>query len=211
MVSPAPSDAQLAAAAAAAGDRAALERLLLNHYDELESRIASKLPPRLAATHAAEDILQVTFFQAFRDIGRYQARADASFSDWLARIADHRLLDAIKQHDCAKRGGQWQRLGEIAPGDSRSASLLDWIAADQTSPTSAVARSEALHALQVALASIPEDQRKAIRLRHLEGKSLEEAAAAMGRSPDAVRGLVQRGKQSLAEAMGRASRWLSTK
>ena len=210
MASTAQSEAQLAAAAAR-GDRAALQRLLLDHYDELERRIQSKLPPRLAATWAAEDILQVTFFQAFRDIGRYEAREDASFGDWLARIAEHRLLDAIKQHDCAKRGGEWDRVGEIAQGDSRSASLLDWIAADQTSPTSAIARSEALHALQVALASIPDDQREAICLRHLEGKSLEDAAAAMGRSPDAVRGLVQRGKQSLADAMGRASKWLSAK
>ncbi len=210
MTSPAQSEAQLAAAAAA-GDRGALERLLLNHFDELEKRIASKLPPRLAATHAAEDILQVTFFQAFRDIGRYRARAGASFGDWLARIADNRLLDAIKQHDCAKRGGDRQRVGEIAVGDSRSASLLDWIAADQTSPSSVIARSEALHALHVALASIPEDQREAIRLRHLEGKSLEEAAEAMGRSRDAVRGLVQRGKLSLEEAMSRASRWLSAR
>lgn len=210
MDSPAQSDAQLAAAAAA-GDRAALERLLLNHYDELARRIQAKLPPRLAATCAVDDILQVTFFQAFRDIARFEARTDDSFGDWLARIADHRLLDAIKQHDCAKRGGDWQRVGELARDDSRSSSLLDWIAADQTSPPSAIARSEALQALQVALASIPEDQREAIRLRHLEGKSLDEAAAAMGRSPDAVRGLVQRGKQSLADAMGRVSRWLSTR
>jgi DNA-directed RNA polymerase specialized sigma24 family protein len=40
---------------------------------------------------------------------------------------------------------------------------------------------------------------------------LDVAASAMGRSSDAVRGLVQRGKQQLQTAMGRASRWLSTK
>ena len=199
------------AAAAAGGDRVALERLLLAHYDALAARMAHKLPPRLQATHAVEDILQLTFLQAFRDIGRFEAREDASFGDWLARIAENRLLDAIKQHDCAKRGGDLQRVADFTRDDSRSASHLDWIAADQTSPGSAVARGEALHALEIALAALPADQREAIRLRHLEGQSLEAAAAAMGRSPDAVRGLVQRGKQALEAALGRASQWLSSK
>jgi RNA polymerase sigma-70 factor (ECF subfamily) len=74
-----------------------------------------------------------------------------------------------------------------------------------------IARDEALQALHIALAGLATDQREAIRLRHLEGKSLEETAAAMGRTPDAVRGLVHRGKQQLQEAMGRASRWLKVK
>src|SRR4030095_4255458 len=138
-------------------------------------------------------------------------RADASFGDWLARIADNRLLDAIKQEDRAKRGGELQRVSTEVRDESRVLSLLDWIAADDTSPLSAVARSEAVAAWQVALAPLPRDQREAIQLRLLEGKSLDEAAAAMNRSPDAVRGLVQRGKQELKEALGRASQWLGTK
>ena len=58
-----PSESALTAAAVA-GDRVALERLLLAHYDELARRIDAKLPPRLQSTQAVEDILQLTFFQA---------------------------------------------------------------------------------------------------------------------------------------------------
>src|SRR5262249_38699749 len=76
-------------AAAIAGDRVALERLLLAHYDLLERRIGVKLPPRLQSTHAVEDILQLTFLQAFRDISRFEQRAEATFGDWLARIAEN--------------------------------------------------------------------------------------------------------------------------
>ena len=197
--------------AATGGDRASLERLLLAHYDALARRLAAKLPSRLQATQAVEDILQLTFFQAFRDIARFEPRAGAGFGDWLARIADNRLLDAIKQHDRAKRGGDRQKLDDAARDESGVMSLLDWIAANDTSPGSVIARGEAIAALHVALASLPHDQHEAIRLRLLEGKSLDEAASAMGRSSDAVRGLVQRGKQQLQTAMGRASRWLSTK
>lgn len=197
--------------AAVAGDQVALQRLLLENYDWLARRVGSRLPTRLQATHAVEDILQNTFLQAFRDIRRFEPRADATFGNWLARIADHRLLDAIKEQDCDKRGGGWRRWEDNAASDSGMTPLLDWIASDEKSPSSVVARGEALHALQVALAALEEDQREAIRLRLLEGKSLEETATALGKTPDAVRGLIHRGKQELNEAMGRASMWLGTK
>ena len=70
-----PSDSGLTAAAVA-GDRVALERLLLAHYDELARRIDLKLPLRLQSTQAVEDILQLTFFQAFRDIAHFQQRTE---------------------------------------------------------------------------------------------------------------------------------------
>lgn len=204
-----PAEAALVAAAVA-GDGVALERLLLASYDRLARQIETKLPPRLQATQAVEDILQQTFCQAFRDIRRFEPRGEASFATWLARIADNRLLDAIKQHDRQKRGGGRQRV-EAGEHDSRILALLDWLPADDTSPSSVVARGEAIQALSVALASLPDDQREAIRLRILEGKSLDETAAAMERTPDAVRGLVHRGKRQLQSILGRASLWLRTK
>ncbi|MBC7853130.1 MAG: sigma-70 family RNA polymerase sigma factor [Pirellulaceae bacterium] len=198
-------------AAAVGGDRIALERLLLAQYDLLAGRIGAKLPTRLQATQAVEDILQLTFLQAFSDIGQFERRADATFGNWLARIADNRLCDAIKQHDCAKHGGDLRRLEDAAGNDSSILSLWDWIASADTSPGSIVAREEAVQAMQVALAALPSDQRAAIRMRFLEGKSLEETAAALDRTPDAVRGLVHRGKEQLLAAMGRASKWLKSK
>ncbi len=197
-------------AAAVGGDRVALERLLLAHYDPLARRIGEKLPPRLQATLAVEDILQLTFLQAFRDIGQFELRADATFGNWLARIAENRLHDAIKAHDCTKHGGDLQRVQDGAGSDGSVLSLWDWIAAADTSPGSIVAREEALQALQVALASLPSDQCMAIRLQVLEGKSLAETATALGRTSDAIRGLVHRGKEQLLAAMGRASKWLKS-
>jgi RNA polymerase sigma-70 factor (ECF subfamily) len=204
-----PSESTLTAAVG--GDRVALERLLLSHYDELTRRIEAKLPPRLQSTQAVEDILQLTFLQAFRDIADFQQRTDATFGDWLARIAENRLCDAIRQHDRPKHGGDLQRVGDRPPDDSRIGSLWDWIAADDTSPPSAAARGEALQALQVALAALPDDQRMAIQLQQLEGKSVEETAATLGRTPGAIRGLVHRGKLELVAALGRASQWLKSK
>jgi RNA polymerase sigma-70 factor, ECF subfamily len=198
-------------AAASGGDAVALQQLLLKHYDRLARRVAARLPPRLQATLAVEDVLQQTFCQVFRDIGRFEQRDVAAFGDWLSQIADNRLFDAIRHHDRVKRGGGLRRLDGEAGDDSRILSLLDRLAGDDISPSSVVARGEAVHALQLAMAALPNDQREAIRWRVLDGKSLEETAAALGRTPDAVRGLVHRGKQQLQAAMGRASQWLSAK
>ncbi len=204
-----PSESALTAAVT--GDRVAFERLLLAHYDELARRIEAKLPPRLQSTQAVEDILQLTFLQAFRDIAHFQQRTDATFGDWLARIAENRLCDAIRQHDRPKHGGDLQCVGDSPRDDSRILSLWDWIAADDTSPPSAAVRGEALQALQVALAALPDDQRMAIQLQQLEGKSVEETAVALGRTPGAIRGLVHRGKLELVAALGRASQWLKSR
>jgi RNA polymerase sigma-70 factor (ECF subfamily) len=198
-------------AAAIAGNRVALERLLLAHYDDLARRIGTKLPARLRSTQAVEDILQLTFFHAFRDIGRFEPRPGATFRDWLHRIADNRLYDAIKQHDRKRHGGDLHRIQEGERADGSVRSLWECIAGGDCSPASVAAQSEALQALQVALAGLSAEQRTAIQMHLLEGKSLAETAAALGRTPDAVRGLVHRGKQALHDSMGRASLWLKSK
>jgi DNA-directed RNA polymerase specialized sigma24 family protein len=59
------------------------------------------------------------------------------------------------------------------------------------------------------MARLPADQREAIRESFLNGKTIEGVAQAMGRTVDAVRGLIHRGKKNLAEAMGRSSKWFS--
>ena len=74
-----------------------------------------------------------------------------------------------------------------------------------------IARREAVHAIQIGIADLPEDQQQAVRLHLIEGKSLAETAAAMNRTPGAVGALVHRAKENLREAMGRASMWLSRK
>ena len=68
---------------------------------------------------------------------------------------------------------------------------------------------EAIQAIQVAIASLPDDYREAIHLKYMEGRSLEEVATQMNRSPGAVRGLIDRAKQKMRAAMGRSSRWFS--
>lgn len=197
---------------AVGGDRAALERLLLAHYDALARHVAGALPAALQSVVGVDDILQQTFVDAFRGVGDFQPRDDKPFVAWLKVIANHRLTDAIKAHGRKKRGGG--RQATRTPRDGQHSSyvdLLEMLSTDRRSPSQSVAAHEAIQAVQIAVAGLPLEQREAIRLRYLEGKSLDETASAMQRTQNAIRGLLHRAKQSLKEMLGNSSQWYSKK
>ncbi len=64
---------------------------------------------------------------------------------------------------------------------------------------------ENVRSMKSAMLLLPEDQREVLRRRYFLGESLDEIAAATGRSKDAVRGLCFRARRNLRCAMGRSS------
>ena len=194
------------------GDRQALERLLLTHTPALSCHIAHRFLPSLKRVVTTDDILQETLMQAFLGISTFQKTSSKSFRAWLKTIADMRLLDALKSERRQKRGGNATHVrGRV---DSQTGWVVDLIAqlpGDASTASRRIARREAVVALQVGMAGLPNGQRAAIRLHLLEGKSLAETAIALDRSTSAVRSLIHRGKQNLVEALGRASLWLSSR
>jgi len=192
---------------AVSGERAALERLLLAYAGRLKRRIGRKLPIFLRSTVGAEDILQEVFIDAFRRIQFFEGRGRLSFYRWLATIAEHRLQDAVKARHTAKRGG-----GQAAPAarwfDSTD-DLIKLLAIHANTPSQSAARHESALAVQVGLASLKEDYRRAIELRHIRGRTVAETAKAMNRTPDAVKNLCRRGLQELHVVMGRSSQYFS--
>jgi RNA polymerase sigma-70 factor (ECF subfamily) len=196
---------------AVAGDRAALERLLLDCYEPLLRRIEPRMPPALRGVMGAEDIVQQTFAQVFRDIGKFESRDDASPLAWMTTIAENRLRDAIRNHGRKKRGGDLQRVGGGGAHGEPTSDFIEMISGRGHTPSKSLARREAIQAIQVALAGLPDDYRQAVQLRYFDKHSLEETARLMNRTTGAVRGLLDRAKKKMEEALGRASTYLSTK
>ena len=197
---------------AKSGDRVALGRLLLAHYDPLSHHLLPKLPPALGRVVSVDDLLQQTCVQAHRDIGRFEYQGEGSLYAWLKNIAEHRLQDAIRKAGRVKRGGavhQVENARDAATGSA--AELIELLSAGDPTASQVLARREAQQALQVAIAALPEDQRKAVCLRFFQGRSWQDIADAMDRTPTAVRLLVERAKKKLLEELGSLSRYMSTR
>jgi len=195
---------------AAAGDTHALEQLLLLYHDRLSASISRRLPARLRGTVATEDIVQDTYIRVFRRISTFTPKGPESFYRWLLTIARNRLIDVQRRHGAAKRGDG--AAGARSPDYASSmVQLLELVAVDDRTPSRSAARHEGILAVQVALAGLKDDYRQAIEMRHIQGLSVAQTAAKLGRTERAVQMLCQRGLKRLKAALGRSSDFLSHK
>jgi RNA polymerase sigma-70 factor (ECF subfamily) len=198
-----PHEKEELAARARAGDKMALQRLLLAEYDRLAARIRRKLGSD--GQIAVEDVIQDTFLRAFRQIERFKPAGPDSFYRWLATIAEHRLTDLFRAASRRKDAGVGQR-GSMT--DSLP-DLLERLCRDGHTPTRSIARHEAIAALQAGLAALPADQRCAVQMRYLEALPVAEVAERLKKPPHAVHMLCYRGLRKLKACLGSASRILS--
>jgi RNA polymerase sigma-70 factor, ECF subfamily len=111
----------------------------------------------------AQDVVQDTFVEAFRDAGAL--RAHAALKPWLLRISVHQAHRRFRRRRLLRRLGLDRSIDD-AP--------LDSLLAPSASPD---VQSE-LRAVQRALSNASSDDRFAWILRYVEGHSLEEVAAA---------------------------------
>ncbi len=132
----------------------------------------------------AEDVAQEAMMRLWRMAPDWQP-GTAKVSTWLYRVTLNLCLD-IKRR---RRGGM-ARLDDVPdppdPGQGAAERLQQTARAD---------------ALQAALGLLPDRQREAVVLRHLEGLSNPEIAEIMEISTEAVESLTARGKRALSRAL----------
>jgi RNA polymerase sigma factor (sigma-70 family) len=153
--------------------------------------------------------LHETLIQAVRDIRTCHANSEQGFVNWLLTIADHRQRDALRRAKTRRKNKASSTANATANRPSSVADLWELMVDEHPTPSTHAARREVEAALQIGLATLPPDQRQAIRLHFLEQLSVPETGAAMSRSTDAVRGLLERGKKRLRAFLGRSSKWFS--
>ena len=174
-------------ARACRGDSAALTELLQYHTPTLYSELQTKIPDRLRSLLAVDDILQETFTDVFLSIGGFVSRGDGAFAAWLRKLAQNNLLEAIRGLDADKRGGG-RRPASIGVGSDAATDLIGVLlpAASQTTPSQHLSRQETQSSLAAALAELPLHYRMAIQHYDLEGRTIDETAAALNCSPGGV-------------------------
>jgi RNA polymerase sigma-70 factor (subfamily 1) len=184
--------------------------LLLERYGPLVRRgIAKQIPKRLGSLLTDDDVMQQTYADAFRSINSFESRGDGSFARWLATLARCNLCDAVRMLEAQKRGGGRTRIDQRAISDS-FAPLLKELAAAGNSPSQEAAKAEARADLESAIKTLPPTYAQVVRMYDLEGRTIDEVAAALDRSVGAVYMLRSRAHDRLHDLLGRTSKYFGT-
>lgn len=142
------------------------------------------------------DIVQLTWWSAFRGFPRFEGDIDA-FIGWIRKIHDRNLKDAIRDQLAARRDLRREH------GEARMGDVVD---GRTTTPSKRLARNEELERLERCLVLLPVAQREAVRLRFYEGFSVSDIVRQLGRSETAVAGLIKRGLSRLRQLLAEQSR-----
>jgi RNA polymerase sigma-70 factor (ECF subfamily) len=205
-----PDETRILVKGAVAGDRTALQQLLLLYYSFIESSVRAQFNDQLIGVAEPDDLIQEVLVKVHRNIRSYQERDEGTFEAWLRSIARNCMIDAVRRSGRLKRGGKAQRvrLRPVSPNDSLD-TIWDWICQDAQPPDRSLRRAEARRALQVCLSQLPSAQREAVEAHYFHNLDTTEIAVKMNRTTGAVRELLRRAREKLGELMGTASTWLS--
>jgi RNA polymerase sigma-70 factor (ECF subfamily) len=178
------------------GDREALGRLLEAQREALHRLAERQLEGRIAVRVDASDIIQQTFLEAYRGFPQFAGRDARELAAWLQSILNHKVAGAIRNHALLQKRdvGRERSMDDSQGGGQPLKNQLD---AEVSSPSQKAIRGEEAERLSQALASLPYNQREAVRLRHLEGWVLADIAFCLGRTPAATAGLIKRGMKAL--------------
>ncbi len=159
---------------------------------------------RLNAKVDLSGIVQQTLLEAHQDQGRWKSLPSGQQMAYLRRILAHNVQDEIRKVTAAKRDVHREQSLE-QEFENSSHRLMNWVAADVSSPSLKLNKAERALQLAAALDCLPEAQREALVLQHWEGRSLAEIATRMHRTPAAVAGLLKRGLRQLRDELAAPS------
>jgi RNA polymerase sigma-70 factor (ECF subfamily) len=169
------------------GAPTAVERLLASHREAVRRMIALRLDPAIAKRVDASDVVQDVLLEASQRLREYLNNASMPFHLWLRHIARDHIIDAHRRHRQAQRRTV-DREQSIMPAqaDFSSKELISQLIDHDLTPATAAMRHEMERHFQGALASLEEDDREVILMRHFEQLTNLEVAKALDLSEAAA-------------------------
>lgn len=154
-------------------------------YDHYQPSVYRFLYYRTRSVVVAEDLCSETFFRALRNMPSFRWQGK-DFGAWLMTIARNLATDHFK----AGRTRLELTTEDMGQHDDST-----------EGPENAVLASLTNEILLDALTKLPNEQRDCLIMRFLQGMSIAETAAALGRSDGAIKQLQLRGVRNLAKLM----------
>src|SRR5437762_3344730 len=167
------------------GDSEAFRALVEQH-----SRSVFRLAFRMTGNEQdAEDVVQESFLRAYRQLGRFESRAN--FGTWLYRIVANCSVDLMRARQA--------RHDQVRSEPLEAAAELP--AAEVPNPERLAESAEIDRQVQNALAALSPLERAAFTLRHYEGRSIDEIGKALGLGTSAAKHSVFRAVKKLRQAL----------
>ncbi|MFN8178186.1 MAG: sigma-70 family RNA polymerase sigma factor [bacterium] len=176
---------------AKAGEEEAFSELVERH----QARVYQHAERLLGNRQDAEEVLQDTFLQAYRNLAGFEERS--RFSTWIYRIATNEALMRLRR---ASRRRE-VLLEEAPSGEVERAS--DEVREFARSALDDVMDREVREILKKALVELPDEYRVVFVLRDVEGFSNAEVADILGLSVPAVKSRLHRSRIWLRDRLAR--------
>jgi RNA polymerase sigma-70 factor (ECF subfamily) len=170
------------------GDESALAAL----YDRWVERVHTVAFWILKDSDEAEDVVEETFWQAWRTAARYDGGRSAA-STWLVMIARSRALDRLRAE---RRRSDW------TASSSTAGTLLDQEVARETDATTSPEQGEHSVVLAEAIGALPVEQRQALELAFFGGLSHSEIADQTAQPLGTVKTRIRLAMEKLRQRLG---------
>ncbi|MGA3010292.1 MAG: sigma-70 family RNA polymerase sigma factor [Terracidiphilus sp.] len=165
------------------GDKEAYGALVVRHSQSL-FRVAYRITGNEAD---ADDVVQEAFLRGYQKLESFASRSN--FGTWIYRIAVRCALDKIN----SRRAGGPGRGAEQALPEEQSVRIAEPAAG----PENLLLSGEIGAVLDMAMNSLTPAERTAFVMRHMEDRTMEEIAEAMGIQVNAAKQAVFRAVQKL--------------
>jgi len=173
------------------GDQDAFEALFREHQGTMY-RLAYHFT---GSADLAEDVTQDAFVKAWERLAHL--RDDGAFGGWMRSILLNQVRDSYRRHK------DEQSIEDLA-GSAESTET------DDPPPDDRLAHEQFRQDVRRAVMSLPEHQRTAVVMHHLEGLEIGDIAARLGLKKGTVLSRLSRGRQMLKKKLaGRTQGWPS--
>ena len=177
----------VAVANARAGDPDAF-RVLVERHSHALFRLAFRMTGN---EQDAEDIVQDTLLRAYRQLDKFESRAN--FGTWLHRIAANCALDLLR-----KRKRREDKCDQV---DFASIETSVSLPSGEPAPDRALVNSEVQQMVQSALQELTPMERTAFVLRHFEHKSIDEIGSVLDLRASAAKQAIFRAVQKVRRSL----------
>ena len=171
------------------GDKRAFE-LLVEKYQRKLARLLSRF---IRDPAEVEDVTQEAFIKAYRALPAF--RGDSAFYTWLYRIG----INTAKNYLMAM-GRRAPTSTEVEADEAEGYEEGEQLR-DINTPESLLLSNEIAETVNATIEGLPEELRRAIQMREIEGLSYEDIAQAMNCPIGTVRSRIFRAREAIAEQL----------